>query len=103
MRISVAKGPFARGYLPGWTEQIYTVSRVLDTDPRQYKLEDYNQEEIRGSFYAAKLQRVEPPERYAVERVIRTRRVGGRIQYFVKWFGYGDEFNSWTDDIGEIA
>jgi hypothetical protein len=103
VRISVAKGPFAKGYLPNWTEQIYTVSQVLDTEPRQYKLQDYNNEEIKGSFYAAELQRVVPPERYAVEKVIRTRKVGGRTQYFVKWYGYGDEFNSWTDDIGEIA
>src|SRR5271167_1437741 len=103
VRVSVAKGPFAKGYLPNWTEQIYTVSQVLNTEPEQYKLEDYNQEEIRGSFYAAELQRVVPPERYAVEKVIRTRKVGGRTQYFVKWHGYGNEFNSWTDDIGAIA
>src|SRR5271156_1961152 len=103
VRVSVAKGPFAKGYLPNWTEQIYTVSVVLNTDPEQYKLRDYHDEEIRGSFYAAELQRVVPPERYAVEKVIRTRKVRGRTQYFVKWYGYGDEFNSWTDDIGAIA
>ena len=103
MRIFVAKGPFAKGYLPNWTEQIYTVSRVLNTEPEQYKLQDYHREEIRGSFYAAELQRVVPPERYAVEKVIRTRKVRGRTQYFVKWHGYSNEFNSWTDDIGAIA
>ena len=103
VRISVAKGPFAKGYLPNWTEQIYTVSQVLNTEPEQYKLQDYHREEIRGSFYAAELQRVVPPERYAVEKVIRTRKVRGRTQYFVKWQGYGNEFNSWTDDIGAIA
>lgn len=103
VRISVAKGAFAKGYLPNWTEQIYTVSQVLLTEPRQYKLRDYHNEVIKGSFYSAELQRIIPPERYAVERVIRTRKVGGRTQYLVKWHGYGDEFNSWTDDIGEIA
>ena len=36
VRISVAKGPSAKGYLPNWTEQIYTVSRVLNTQPEQY-------------------------------------------------------------------
>src|SRR5271156_3643906 len=55
VRVSVAKGPFAKGYLPNWTEQIYTVSQVLNTDPEQYKLRDYHDEEIRGSFYAAEL------------------------------------------------
>ena len=55
MRISVAKGSFAKGYLPNWTERIYTVSRVLNTEPEQYKLQDYHREEIRSSFYAAEL------------------------------------------------
>lgn len=103
VRISVAKGPFAKGYLPNWTEEIYTVTQELNTAPTQYKLQDYNNREIKGSFYAAELQKVVPPERYAVEQVIRTRMVGGRRQYFVKWFGYGAEFNSWTDNIGDIA
>jgi hypothetical protein len=103
VRISVAKGVLIKGYLPNWTEQIYTVSEVLNTEPVQYKLQDYNNEQIRGSFYAAEMQKVVPPERYAVERVIRTRKVRGRTQYFVKWHGYGDEFNSWTDDVGAIA
>jgi len=75
---------------------------VLQTDPRQYKLQDYNNEEVRGSFYSAELQKVVQPERYAVERVIRTRMVRGTRQYFVKWLGYGPEFNSWTDDIGDM-
>ena len=102
VRVSVSKNVFAKGYLPNWTEQIYTVSQVLNTEPEQYKLGDYNNQEITGSFYSAEMQRVVPPERYAVERVIRTRKVRGRTQYFVKWYGYGDEFNSWTDDIGRI-
>ena len=103
VRISVAKGPFDKGYLPNWTEQIYTVTQVLHTEPQQYTLQDYNNQIIKGSFYSAELQKVIPPERYAVEKVIRTRKVRGRTQYFVKWYGYGNEFNSWTDDIGEIA
>ena len=103
VRISVAKDIFDKGYLPNWSEQIYTVSQVLNVDPKQYKLQDYNNEEIRGSFYTAEMQKVVPPERYAVERVIRQRSVRGRKQYFVKWLGYGNEFNSWTEDIGPIA
>ena len=78
------------------------MNRTLDTAPRQY-LQDYNNEEIKGSFYSAELQAVVPPERYAVEKVVRTRKVNGRTQYFVKWLGYGNEFNSWTDDIGRMA
>jgi transposase InsO family protein len=103
VRISIAKAIFDKGYLPNWSEEIYMVTQILKTDPVQYKIQDYGGEELKGSFYAAELQAVAQPERYAVERVIRTRKVGRRRrQYFVKWLGYGPEFNSWTDDIGNI-
>ena len=103
VRVSVAKGVFAKGYLPNWTEQIYTISQLLDTEPRQYKIQDEHSEEIKGSFYAAEMQRIIPPKRYAVERIIRQRRVRGVKQYFVKWLGYDDTFNSWTNNIGTIV
>ena len=103
VRVSVAKGPFAKGYLPNWTEQIYTVNEVLNTEPTQYKLRDYHNVVIKGSFYAAQIQRVVPPKRHAIERVLRQRRVRGRLQYFLQWRGYGPEFNSWVDNITDIA
>lgn len=103
VRTSVAKEPFAKGYLPNWTEQIYTVSQVLDTEPVQYKLRDYANVLIKGSFYGAELQKVVPPERHAIDRVLERRRVNGRMQYFVQWRGYGPEFNSWVDNIENIT
>ena len=43
------------------------------------------------------------PEQYAIEHVIRRRVRGtGRMQYFVKWLGFGDEHNSWVDDVGDL-
>lgn len=102
VRISIAKGVFDKGYLPNWSEEIYTITQILETNPQQYKLQDDNNEEIKGSFYSAELQKVTKPDRFAVERVIRTRMVRGRRQYLVKWLGYGPEYNSWTDDIGPI-
>lgn len=103
VRVSVAKEPFAKGYLPNWTEEVYTISQVLNTEPAQYKLTDLANQEIRGSFYAAEIQKVVPPEHHAIERILNRRRVHGRMQYFVQWRGYGPEFNSWVDNIADIA
>ncbi|MES2873574.1 MAG: DDE-type integrase/transposase/recombinase, partial [Bacteroidota bacterium] len=41
VRLSKAKQVFAKGYLPNWTEEIFTVSQVLNTVPAQYKVRDY--------------------------------------------------------------
>ena len=79
------------------------MSQVLDTVSIIYKVQDYRNDEIQGSFYSAELQKVVKPAEYAVERVIRTRRVRGRMQYFVKWLGYDDEHNSWVNDIEALA
>ena len=103
VRLSKAKHMLEKGYLPNWTEEIFTVSVALNTQPTQYKMRDYRNELIDGSFYAAELQKVVEPNVHAIEHVIRTRRVGGRMQYFVKWLGYGPEHNSWVDNIADIA
>ena len=103
VRLSKAKQVFAKEYLPNWTEEIFTITQVLDTEPVQYKVQDYRDDEIQGSFYGAELQKVARPAQYAVEKVIRTRRVRGRTQYLVKWLGYGPEHNSWVDDMDALA
>ena len=94
VRISKAKNPFAKGYLPSWTEEVFTVSEILSTNPIQYKLADYSGELIKGSFYGAEIQKVDMPESFAIERVIRKRQRNGRTEYLVKWRGYGNQFNS---------
>src|SRR5438552_7830533 len=93
---------FEKGYLPNWTEEIFTISRVIEIIPIQYKVRDCRNEEIDGSFYGAELQKVIKPEQYAIERIIRRKRVRGGTQYFVKWLGYTDDHNSWVDDVGDL-
>ena len=105
VRVSASKTPFAKGYLPGWTEEIFTVAQRTASRPPQYKLRDYADEMIQGSFYPAELQHVVMPATFPIERVLRTRRRrrGGRTEYLVKWRGYGPAFNSWVTDLEQLA
>ena len=57
VRISKKKTTFEKGYTPRWTEEIFTIDEVLRTDPPTYKLKDYNDERIQGSFYEPELQK----------------------------------------------
>src|SRR5579864_5216265 len=44
VRLSKVKNVFRKGYLPSWTEEVFTVSALLNTDPPQVKVRDYNGE-----------------------------------------------------------
>src|SRR3977135_1566901 len=73
VRLSKAKNVFEKGYLPSWTEEVFTVSKVLNTKPPQVKVKDYHDEEIKGSFYMEEVQKVDRPEEYRIEKVLRTK------------------------------
>ena len=95
---------FEKGYLPSWTTEIFTVSKILDTQPIQVKVTDYDGNEIRGSFYLKEIQQVDMPDDFEIEEIIERKRVRGQMQYLVKWLGYPKSMNSWVSaaDIREL-
>src|SRR6218665_3587117 len=46
VRISKKKTTFEKGYTARWSEEIFTVTKILYTNPPTYKISDYNGEEI---------------------------------------------------------
>ena len=68
MRISKYKNIFAKGYIPNWSK------------------------EITGTFYEKELQKIDQQE-FRIEKVIKKK--GDKL--YVKWKGYDNSFNSWTD------
>lgn len=102
VRISEARMAFKKGYLPSWSDEIFAISCRAATDPVTYELVDSNDEKIKGTFYEEELQKVtKEDDVYKVEKVLKTRKRGGKTEHFVKWKGYDDSFNSWTSDIFE--
>lgn len=104
VRLSIAKVVFRKGYMGSWTEEIFRVVDRMKTDPVTYHVADLNGEVIKGRFYEPELQKVEKPkdEFYRVEKILKTRKRGGKVEYFVKWVGYPDSFNSWTDAVRKL-
>lgn len=101
VRILQSRLPFQKSYLGLFSEEIFVVKKCVQTDPLTYRIKDLNDECIEGGFYAEELQGVDKKETFRVERVLKTRKIRGKKQYFVKWLGYSDKFNSWVDDIIE--
>jgi transposase InsO family protein len=94
VRISRIKGLFEKGYLPNWSEALYIIDKVKNTNPYTYTVQDMNGEEVLGSFYTEELQK-STQEVYRIEKIIRKKKINGIEHGLVKWLGYNDKFNEW--------
>ena len=92
VRISKYKNFFAKGYMPNWSEEIFISSKIKNTVPWAYVINDLNGEKIIGTFYEKELQKTNQKE-FRIEKVIK--RKGDRL--YVKRKGYDNSFNSWID------
>nr|DAC81296.1 TPA_asm: integrase [Ladona dragonfly adintovirus] len=97
VRISKERLPFQKGYTKNFSEEIFRVnSRRMGNAMPTYRLEDLNGDVIKGSFYEPELVRVKLPQMFTVEKILRRRGKGRNLEYFVKWLGYDENFNSWV-------
>ena len=55
--MSKYKHIFAKGYTPNLSEEIFVISRIKNTVPWTYVINDLNGEEIIGTFYEKELQK----------------------------------------------
>lgn len=93
VRISKYKKVFAKGYLPNWTNEIFTVHSVQPTIPITYKVKDYRNNVIEGSFYGHELKKAKFTDVYLVEKVLR--RKGDKV--LVRWLGFDGSHDSWIN------
>lgn len=94
VRISKYKQTFDKGYLPNWTNELFTVDKVVTTTvPTTYCLRDYRGDTVKGSFYGKELLKSKTGDVYLVEKVLRKK--GDKV--LVKWLGFDSKHNSWVD------
>jgi transposase InsO family protein len=100
VRISKYKHVFMKGYKSNWSDELFKIVIRYPTFPVTYGLHDLSGDEIKGRFYEYELQKVNKTDDvYDVEKVIKTRRRNGKLEYFVRWKGYPKSFDSWTTDV----
>ena len=93
VRIIKKKEIFEKGYTTRWTEEIFTIIEIQNTNPITYKLADLQGKKKPGTFYEPELQKTEQ-QVYRIEKVIKKE----KGKSLVKWKGYSDNFNSWVDN-----
>lgn len=101
VRISQLKHPFQRDYQQKWTEEYFKVTQRYKRDGIPvYKVKDFTDEQIEGTFYQSELQKVVKSSDvlYRVERVLKRRKRGNKKEVLVKWDGWPTKFNSWIQE-----
>jgi len=93
VRISKYKHNFNKGYTPNWTTEVFTIYKILNTDPITYKLKDEKKKIILGCFYEQEIKKTKFPHIFIIERILKRR--GNTI--FVKWLGFDNKNNSWIN------
>ena len=71
---------------------MFTISKIQLTIPVTYKITDFNEEVIQGSFYEEELKKTSQ-KTFRIEKILNRR--GDKS--LVKWMGYPKLFNSWID------
>ena len=77
---------------PNWSEEVFIISKIKNTVPWTYVINDLTGEEIIGTFYEKELQKTNQ-KNFRIEKVLK--RKGDKL--YVKWKGYDNSFNSWID------
>ena len=78
--------------MPNWSEEVFISSKIKNTVPWTYIINNLNDEEITGTFYEKELQKTNQQE-FRVKKVLKIN--GDKL--YVKWKGYDNSFNSWVD------
>ena len=62
---------FHKGYLPGWTDELFQVAQVFGDNPPYYKIKDLQDEWLEGTFYEEELQKIyKKNDVFRIERIL---------------------------------
>ena len=101
VRISYLKYPFQRDYQHKFTEEVFKIDgRFRREGIPLYKLVDFSEDPIDGTFYGNELQKVTKSldDTWKIEKVLKKRIRNRKREMYVKWRGWPKTFNSWIPE-----
>ena len=93
VRLNKRHRPFKKGYLPGWTEEVFKISKVRRSTVPTYNVTEWDGTPVKGTFYEEDLQRVWVSDEslFRVEKVLRRK----TDAVLVRWKGWPAKYDSW--------
>ena len=94
VRLNKKHRPFKKGYLPGWTEEVFAVTEVRrDGNVPVYRIAEWDDTPIKGTFYREDLQKVtvSDDDLFRIESVVKRK----KDRVLVRWKGWPAKYDSW--------
>ena len=93
VRLNKKHRPFKKEYLPGWTEEVFLVTKVRRRPIPSYKVSEWDGTPIKGTFYEQDLQKVQADDDslFRVEKILKRK----KGQVLVRWKGCPSKYDSW--------
>ncbi|KAL3109937.1 hypothetical protein niasHT_016553 [Heterodera trifolii] len=98
VRIPEPKHIFEKGYIPNYSDHVYTVDEARSTNPQHYLLKDYYGTKLKRKFYLPELTKVQVDENtmYRIEKKYKERMKDGKKEILVKFIGFPEKY--WVTD-----
>jgi len=86
---------FKKGYLPGWTKEVFVVRSVKGGKVPTYKVEEWDGSLLRGTFYEQDLQKVnvKDDDLFRVEKIVKRK----WDKVLERWRGWPVKYDSWLE------
>lgn len=89
-------GPLDRGYYPNWTDQTFTINKMVKNFPKPlYRLTDSKDNLISKRYYPEEIQVIKNNSIYRVEKILAEKYLKREKYYKIKWLNYPESENSW--------
>ena len=107
VRLTHIKHPFRRSYQEQWTTELFKVNQRFQLQGiPMYKVKDFQDKPIEGTFYQSELQKVEKneDELWKISKILKKRKRGGKTEYLVQFEGWPKQYNQYVpeEDIKNI-
>ena len=95
VRLNKKHRVFKKSYLPGWTEEVFLVSRITPGVVPTYKIHEWDGTPLTGTFYGEDLQKVTVRDDalFRIQKIVK--RKGDKV--LVRWKGWPDKYDSWIE------